>query len=147
MANKVQNIMKKWREKTTFMAIMLQDLIERKYAQGQSQQCLKRTGLKAKTEGWILAAQDQCVSTNTCKNKIMTANYNINCRMCNQHIERVDNIISVCSVIARFEYIYSHERTGTYIYWTMCQYHKIKTDTRWYKATASLRSSGICCPK
>ena len=44
-------------------------------------QCLSRSSLKIETEGFILAAQDQSISTRAYQSKILT---DPNCRLCTE---------------------------------------------------------------
>lgn len=133
MKTGLQNILKKkWREKSLHGQYPAR-LDREEVSLNQSQQWLNSSGLKAETEGLILAAQDQCLTTNNYKNKIMKVDINTKCRMCNQYNETVDHIISGCPVLAKSEYIYRHDRIGSYIHWTICRHYKIETDNRWYK--------------
>ena len=48
---------------------------------------LKSGDIKAETESTIVAAQDQAISTNYFKNKILKQEIESKCRLCKQHEE------------------------------------------------------------
>jgi len=51
----------------------------------QSYRCLKSGDIKRETESTIVAAQDQAISTNYFKNKILKEEIESKCRLCKQH--------------------------------------------------------------
>ena len=53
----------------------------------QSYRWLKYGDIKGKTESTIVAAQDQAISTNYFKNKILKQKIESKCRLCKQHEE------------------------------------------------------------
>jgi hypothetical protein len=53
----------------------------------QSYRWLKFGNIKGETESTIVAAQDQAVSTNYFKNKILKEEVDSKCRLCRQHEE------------------------------------------------------------
>jgi Ni,Fe-hydrogenase III component G len=62
---------------------------------------LSKGDLKAETESEIVAAQDQALNTKYCATKILHTETNSKCRLCQQHDETTDHIISACSVLAK----------------------------------------------
>ncbi|XP_031559231.1 uncharacterized protein LOC116295530 [Actinia tenebrosa] len=77
---------------------------------------LKGTDLKSETEGLIIAAQDQKLPTRYYDNKIMGKHVNTKCRICGDHDETIDHVISGCPVLAKKEYIERHNKVGKYVH-------------------------------
>ena len=48
------------------------------------------------------------------------------CRMCSQHEETVDNIVSGCEVLAKTEYISRNDKAAAYLHWNICQDHDVE---------------------
>jgi hypothetical protein len=57
----------------------------------QSYRWLKYGDIKGETESTIVAAQDQTISTNYFKNKILNKEIENKCRLCKQHEETIDH--------------------------------------------------------
>ena len=57
----------------------------------QSYFCLKSGDIKGETESTIVAAQDQAISTNYFKNKILKEETESKCRLCKQYEETIDH--------------------------------------------------------
>ena len=62
----------------------------------QSYRWLKSGDSKGETESKIVVAQDQAVSTNYFKNKILKQEIESKCRLCKQHEETIDHLTSGC---------------------------------------------------
>ena len=58
----------------------------------QSYRWLKSGDIKGETESTIVAAQDQAISTNSFKNKILKEETESKCRLCKQHEETIDHL-------------------------------------------------------
>jgi hypothetical protein len=94
---------------------------------------LKSAQLRSETEGLLMAAQDQCLATNYYNNRITGLSSSSACRMCGQHDEFIDHIVSSCPVLAPTEYMHRHNRIGTYIHWHICKYYDIDNiPEHWY---------------
>lgn len=129
-----RTMIKRWQEKPLhgkYWAKLNAKEIDRE----KSQQWLRRSGLKAETEGFLIAAQDQSLPTRNYQKHIMKRNITSNCRICGDRQETINHIISGCPVLAKKEYIHRHDRAGTYIHWKLCQHYGITTEKRWYKHT------------
>ena len=70
----------------------------------QSYRWLKSGDIKAETESIIVAAQDQVISKNYFKNKILKEQTESKCRLCKQHEETIDHLTSGCPILAKNEY-------------------------------------------
>ena len=53
--------------------------------------------------------------------------------MCSQHEETVDHIMSGCEVLAKTEYISSHNNAVAYLHWSICKDHDIEITDKWYE--------------
>jgi hypothetical protein len=60
----------------------------------QSYCWLKSGDIKGETESTIVAAQDQAISTNYFKNKILKEEIESKCRLCKQQEETIDHLTS-----------------------------------------------------
>ena len=79
----------------------------------QSYHWLKTGNIKGETESTIVAAQDKAISTNYFKNKILKEEIESKCRLCKQHEETFDHLISGCSILAKNEYLMRHDSLHT----------------------------------
>ena len=100
--------------------------------QKQTHQWLRSSGLKAESEGFILAAQDQSLLTRNYQANVMKNGADPKCRFCNDMIETVDHLISGCKVLAPVEYKLRHDRVGQYLHWLISRHYNIKTADKWY---------------
>lgn len=64
-------------------------------------QWLRSTGLKAETEGLIIADQDQNLPTKSYFARIVKDGSSPLCKICHKHEETVDHIISGCHELAK----------------------------------------------
>ena len=60
----------------------------------QSYCWLKSDDINGETEGKIVAAHDQAISTNSFKNKILKGEIESKCLLCKQHEETLDHLTS-----------------------------------------------------
>ena len=98
----------------------------------KTHQWMKGSGLKAETEGFIVAAQDQALYTRSYQAKIILNGTNPLCRICRKYEETVDHIISGCPVLAPKEYMDRHDKIGQYIHWKLCQHYNFPCAEQWY---------------
>ena len=70
----------------------------------QSNRWLKSRDIKGETESTIVATQDQAISTNYFKNKILKEETESKCRLCKQHEETIAHLTSGCPILAKNEY-------------------------------------------
>jgi hypothetical protein len=64
----------------------------------QSYRWLKFGNIKGETESTAVAAQDQAISTNYFKNKILKEEVDSKCWLCKQHEETIDHVTSGCPI-------------------------------------------------
>ena len=66
---------------------------------------LRSSRLKGVSEGFICAAQDQCLRTRNYSRHILHESIDEKCRLCHQSAETLDHLLSSCEVLAKTEYI------------------------------------------
>ena len=90
-------------------------------------------GLKAETEGFIMAAQDQNVYTRNYQAIIIKNGVDPKSRMYDHYDETVNHLVSGCPVIGPNEYKNRYDRVVQYIHWKVCQHYKAPYHKNWYK--------------
>jgi len=98
----------------------------------QTHKWLQSAGLKAETEGMVIAAQDQCLATRSFHHRIIKDGTDPKCRICNQFEETIDHIVSGCPSLAKTEYMYRHNNAASYIHWKICKHHNLPAAEKWY---------------
>ena len=99
----------------------------------QTNNWLKGTGLKAETEGLIIAAQDQSLATRLYHHKIMKDGTSPLSRLCNRCDESIDHILSGCPELAKTEYIRKHNNAAAYMHWKILKHYNIKANDKGYE--------------
>ncbi|PFX28567.1 hypothetical protein AWC38_SpisGene6722 [Stylophora pistillata] len=103
---------------------------EKNVDQDQTHNWLSSPGLKSEREGFISAAQDQCIKTNYYRNKILKDGTDPMCRICGQFQETIDRLVSGCPELAETEYIRRRNKAAAYLHWTICKHYNIKANGR-----------------
>ena len=101
--------------------------------QNKTKQWLRSTGLKAETEGLIIAAQDLSLATTSKHAIIIKDGTDPICRICNRYKETIDYIVSGCPELAKTEYIQRHNKAAASIHWKTCQHYNIQVSDKWYE--------------
>ena len=99
----------------------------------KTNQWLRSTGLKAETEGLIIAVQDQSLRAKSYFARIVKDGTSPLCRICQKREETVDHIISVCHELAKNDFLERHNKAAAYIHWKTCQHYSIEVTERWYE--------------
>eukprot|EP00795_Rhopilema_esculentum_P000152 gene152-9769_t len=94
---------------------------------------LRSAGLKAATEGFLLAAQDQTLSTRNYQANILKNGADPKCRYCNEQCETIDHLVSGRALLAPNEYKARHDRVGQYLHWKICHHFGVETPKHWYE--------------
>jgi len=79
-----------------------------------------------------VAAQDQEISTNYFKNKILKEEIESKCRLCKKHEETIDHLTSGCPILAKNEYLMRHDRFCTHLNYSICKALGTETADKWY---------------
>ena len=98
-------------------------------------QWLSSSSLKGETEGFILAAQDQSISTRVYQTRICKNGADPNYRLCTEKEETVHHIISTCPTIVNTEYLQRHDRVAKFIHWTLCKNFNHPHTEKWCEHT------------
>ena len=85
-----------------------------------------------------MAAQDQAISTNYFKNKILKEEIESKCRLCKQHEETIEHLISGCPILAKNEYLMRHDKVCSHLHYSICKALGIETTDKWYTHTCPL---------
>ena len=101
--------------------------------QTATHQWLRSLELKAETEGFILAAQDQSLFTRNYQANILRNGASDKCRFSDNYTETVDHLVSGCPVLAPNKYKNRHYRVGQYLHWKICKSYKIETCEHWHE--------------
>jgi len=83
----------------------------------QSYRWLKSGDIKGEIESTIVAAQDQAISTNYFKNKILKEETESKYRLCKQHDETIDHLTSGCPILSKNEYLMSYDKVCTHLHY------------------------------
>ena len=91
------------------------------------------SNLKGETDGLLVEAQDQALNTRNYQKVICGQKVESKCRMCSQHKETVDHIVSGCEVLAKTEYISRLGKAAPYLHWNICQDNDIEVTDKLYE--------------
>ena len=61
--------------------------------------------------------------------KILKAETDSTCRLCQKFDEAVDHIISACPIFAKEQYIKRHDRVGAQLHYNSCKEMGVQLDT------------------
>jgi len=101
----------------------------------QSYRWLNYGDIEGETESRIAAAQDQAISTNYLKNKILKEETESKGRLCKQHKETIDRLTSTCPILAKNEYLMRHDIVCTHLHYSICKALGIEIADNWYTHT------------
>jgi 3'-phosphoadenosine 5'-phosphosulfate sulfotransferase len=95
---------------------------------------LSKGDLKVETESEIVAAQDQALQTEYYATKILNTDRDSKCRLCQQFDETIEHIISACPILAKEQYIKTHDRVCAQLQFNICKETGVKLDKKhWYE--------------
>ena len=81
----------------------------------KSHRWLKGAGLKAETEGFIIAAQDQSLPTRWYQHNILKKpDVDPKCRLCGRFDETIDHLVSGGPELAKTENIHCHNKVAAH---------------------------------
>ena len=96
-------------------------------------QWLRCSGLKAETEGFIMAAQDQSLHTRNYQANVIKNGTDPRCRLCEDKVETIDHLVAGWPILAPKEYKERHDKTGQYLHWRICQHYNAPYAEHWYE--------------
>ena len=82
-----------------------------------------------------MAAEDQAVSRNCLKNKILKEETVSKFLLCKLHEETIDHLVSRCSVLAKNEYLMRHDQVRAHLHYSKCRVIAIETTDKWHTRT------------
>jgi hypothetical protein len=95
---------------------------------------LSKRDLKLETESEIVAAQDQALQTKYYATRILKTGTDCKCRLCHQSDETIEHIISACLILAKEQYIKTHDRVCAQLHFNICKEPGVKLDKKhWYE--------------
>ena len=102
--------------------------------QDKTHRWLKAAGLKAETEGFIIATQDQRLPTRWYQYNILKKpDVDPKCRLCGRFDETIDHLVSGCPELAKTENIHYHNKAAAHMHWKICKEFGIEVKERWYE--------------
>ena len=102
-----------------------------KIDRANTHQWLRRSGLKAETEGFIMAAQDQSLCTSNHQGNMTKNGTDSRCRLREDKIETMDHLVAGCPILAPKEYKERHDKTGQYLHWRICHHYNVPYAEHW----------------
>jgi hypothetical protein len=84
------------------------------------------------TESTIVAAQDQAISTNYFKRKILKEETESRFRLCKEYEETIGHLTSGCPILAKNEYVIIHDKVCRHLHYSICKTLSIETTENWY---------------
>jgi hypothetical protein len=79
-----------------------------------------------------VAAQDQAISTNCFKNKILKDEIESKCQLFKQREETFDHLTSGCPILAKNEYLMRHDKACTHLHYSIRKALVIEMTDKWY---------------
>ena len=90
--------------------------------QDKTHRWLKAAGLKAETDGFIIAAQDQSLPTSWYQPNILwKPDVDPKCRLCGRFVENIDLLVSGCLELPKTEYTHRHKKAVAHMHWKVCK--------------------------
>ena len=99
----------------------------------QTYQWLEKCDIRDSTEALIMAAQEQAVKTRAIEAKIWHTRQDSKCRLCKQHDETIQHIITGCTKLAGTAYMERHNQVALIVYRNICKTYNIETPKNWWE--------------
>jgi len=94
---------------------------------------LGHSGFTPETEGFIMALQEQVVSTNLIKCRIYKLPVSPSCRLCHSHDESVDHLLSSFTFLVQIQYKQCHDKVAAFIHWHLAKDAGFLVCTNWWE--------------
>jgi len=120
-----ESVKKKWKNKVTH-GHYIRNIDRQLISEEDTFLWLSKGNLKAETESEIVAAQDQTLQTKHYATKILNAETNSKCRLCQQFYEKTDHIISACPILAKEQYIKRYDRVCAQLHFQICKETRVQ---------------------
>ena len=99
----------------------------------KSYQWLERCDLTANTEALIMAAQEQALPTRQIQAKVYHTRTDPRCRLCKEHPETVQHIVSGCKQLVGTAYTERHNHVAGLVYRNLCAQYGIRQPEKWWE--------------
>ena len=76
--------------------------------------------------------QNQAISTNYFKNKILKEEIESKCRLCEQYGETIEHLTSGCPILAKNEYLMRHDKVCSHLHYSIYKALGTETTDKWY---------------
>ena len=97
-----------------------------------SRRWLEKAHLRFETESLLCAAQEQALATNNAKAHIWKQQgVSPLCRLCKEHPETINHIVSGCKCLAANKYLFRHDQIGKYLHWQILKDIGYKVPLNW----------------
>jgi len=106
---------------------------------------LSRWCWQNKTEGFIIAAQEQALTTNVIKNNIHHLSVSPLCHLCHSCDETEDHLISGCSFLVQPYYNASHNQVGSFVHKQLCKSVGFNVVGKWWNYVPERELSNPIC--
>ena len=75
------------------------------------------------------------INTKYYATKILHTETDRKCRLCQQHDETIDHIISACPILAKEQYVKRHDKVSAQIHFNICKEIGVQLDKKkhWYE--------------
>jgi hypothetical protein len=110
-------------------------LDEKLVGKEQSYRWLKFGDIKGETESTIVVAQDQAISTNYFKRKILKEETESRCRLCKEYEETIDHQTSGCPILVKNEFVIRHDKVRAHLHCSVCKTLGIEKTENWCSHT------------
>jgi len=111
-----QQLRSKWESKA-LQSKYPQQVKQAAVDQDKPHRWLKAAGLKAQTEGFIIAAQDQSILTHWFQHNILKKpDMDPKCRLCGHFDETIDHLVSGCPEQAKTKYMHHHNKAAAHMH-------------------------------
>ena len=103
--------------------------------QDKTHRWLKAAGLKAETDGFIIAARDQSKPPTRWyqHNILKKPDVDPKCRLCGLFDETIDHLVSGCPELAKTEYTHRCMCAAAHMHRKICKEFGIEVKERWYE--------------
>ena len=100
--------------------------------QSTSFKWLTHGDLSVESEGFLIAAQDQALTTRAIQH-LFSSTQSPKCRLCGENDETIQHLVSGCSVLAGGSYKLRHDKVASNVHWHLCGKYGLERSTNWWE--------------
>ena len=94
---------------------------------------LRNGYLDKRLEGYLCAAQERVLQTDSFKKSVLRHPGEAKCRRCGGKGETVEHLTSGCGELAKYEFKVRHDNMGLRVYWELLRKYDLKRCSKWYE--------------